>query len=123
MIPLSSRWQWQLSCQTELHQTWQFSFQWEGVERRFGVEGEHHTPTLSGEKTACARMLLTARWTPEYSMQQLQRFMGIECYPIAKTWFYSYKPGDIGRLEVGKFVATTQVVQEIEAWTTSDDAD
>ncbi len=56
-------------------------------------------------------------------MQWLQQIMGIECYPTAKERFYSYKPGDIGRLEIASHVVTTQVVYEIEAWTTSDDTD
>ncbi len=47
--------------------------------------------------------------------------MRIECYPIAKERFYSCKSGIIGSLEVARYIATTLIVQEIEAKTTSDD--
>ncbi len=51
--------------------------------------------------------------------------MGIEFYPIKKERFYSYKPGDIGILEVTKYVVAINVIQiqGIDAWTTSDDID
>ncbi len=48
------------------------------------VEGEHHLPTLSGEKTTCARTLLTAT-SPEYSNAMTIYWDGVLSYTEDST--------------------------------------